>query len=79
VFSSRDIDSAEEVVSLFEVELYEPRNLSAHESEECDNGKGVGVYFALLQSDTIAIWSHKSRYKTWGGWSPQKNKGPERK
>ena len=31
------IDSTEEVVSLFEVELLKPRNLSVHESEECEN------------------------------------------
>ena len=47
------IDSAEEVVSLFEVELQKPRNLSAHESEECEHGEGVGVYATLLQSDTL--------------------------
>ena len=32
------IDSTEKVVSLFEVELQKPRNLSAHESEECEHG-----------------------------------------
>ena len=47
------IDSAEEVVSLFEVELQKPRNLSAHEREECEHGKGGGVYATLLQSDTL--------------------------
>ena len=47
------IDSAEEVVSLFEVELQKPRNLSAHESEKCEHGKGVGVHATLLQSDTV--------------------------
>ena len=47
------IDSAEEVVSLFEVELQKPRNLSASESEERGHGKGVGVYATLLQSGTI--------------------------
>ena len=26
------------------VELQKPRNLSAHESEECEHGEGVGVY-----------------------------------
>ena len=36
------IDSDEEVVSLFEVELQKPRNLSVHESEECEYGEGVG-------------------------------------
>ena len=48
-----DIDSTEEVVNLFEVELQKPRNLSAHESEECEHGEGVGVYATLLQSDTL--------------------------
>ena len=48
-----DIDSAEEVVSLFEVELQKPRNLSAHESEECEHGQEGGVYATLLQSDTL--------------------------
>ena len=43
-----DIDSTEEVVSLFEVELQKPRNLSASESEECEHGEGVGVYTTLL-------------------------------
>ena len=38
--------------SLFEVELQKPRNLSSHESEECDHGEGVGVYTTLRQSDT---------------------------
>ena len=47
------IDSAEEVVSLFDVELQKPRNLSAHESEKCEHGKGVGVHATLLQSDTV--------------------------
>ena len=46
------IDSPEEVVNLFEVELQKPRNLSAHASEECEHGEGVGVYATLLQSDT---------------------------
>ena len=35
------IDSTEEVVSLVEVELQKPRNLSVHESEECEHGEGV--------------------------------------
>ena len=47
------IDSSEEVAILFEVELQKPRNLSSHESEECEHGKGVGVYVTLLQSDTL--------------------------
>ena len=47
------IDSAEEVVSLFEVELQKPRNLSAHESGECEHGEGVGVYAALMKSETL--------------------------
>ena len=47
------IDSSEEVVNLFEVELQKPRNLSVHESGECDHGEGMGVYDTLLQSDTL--------------------------
>ena len=47
-----DIDSTDEVASLFEVDLQKPRNLSAHESEECEHGEGVGVYGTLLQSDS---------------------------
>ena len=39
-------------LSLFEVELLKPRNLSAHESEEYEHGEGVGVHATLLQSDT---------------------------
>ena len=44
-------------LSLFEVDLEKPRNLSGHESEECDHGEGVGIlmwvcmllcYFYLL-------------------------------
>ena len=34
------IDSAEEVVRLFEVELQKPRNLSA-QSEECENVQSI--------------------------------------
>ena len=48
-----DIDSVKEVVSLFEEELQKPRNLSTHESEECENWEGVGVYTTLIQSDTL--------------------------
>ena len=55
------IDSVEEVVNLFEVELQKPRNLSAHESGQCEHGEGVGVYASLMQS----------------GWAAQKTKGPE--
>ena len=33
-----DIDSTEEVVILFEVELQKPRDMCAHENEECDHG-----------------------------------------
>ena len=51
-----NIDSAEEVVSLFEVELQKPRNLSAHESEEYEDGEGVGVYDTLFQSDTVHLY-----------------------
>ncbi len=47
------IDSAEEVESLFEVELQKPRNLSAIESEERGHGEGVGVYVTLTQSGTL--------------------------
>ena len=50
------IDSVEEVVSLFEVEVQKPRNLNVNESEECEHREGVGVYPTLLQSDT-----HKTR------------------
>jgi hypothetical protein len=46
-------DSTEEVVILFEVELQKTRNLSTHESEECEHGEGVCVYATLLQSDTL--------------------------
>ena len=38
-----DIDSTEEVVSLFEMQLQKTKNLSAHESEECEHGEVVGV------------------------------------
>ena len=47
-----DIDSTEEVISLFEVELQKPRNLNPSESEECEDGEGVCVYPTLLWSDT---------------------------
>jgi hypothetical protein len=39
-----NIDSTEEVVRLFEVEIQKPRNLSGSESEERGYGEGVGVY-----------------------------------
>ena len=42
------IDSVEEVVRLFEVEIQKLRNLSVHESEECEHGEGVCVYPTLL-------------------------------
>ena len=42
------IDYTEEVVILFEVQLLKPRNLSVHEREECEHGKGVVVYDTLL-------------------------------
>ena len=38
-----NIDSTEEVLSLFEVEVQKPIDLSASESEECGYGEGVGV------------------------------------
>ena len=47
------IDSTEEVVNLFKVELQKPRNLSASESEGRGHGEGVGVYATLVQSDTL--------------------------
>ena len=47
------IDSTEEVVRLFEVELQKPRNLSTHESEECEYGEGGCVYATLMVSDTL--------------------------
>jgi hypothetical protein len=60
------IDSVEEVLSLFEVELKKPRNLSASESEGRGHGEGVGVYATLLQSDTIVTtiqsYGRKSRF-----------------
>ena len=36
-------------------------DLSASEREECKYGRGKNI----------------SRHKTWGGWVPQKTKGPE--
>ena len=48
-----DIDSTEEVVIFFEVDLQRPKNLSVYESEECEYGEGVVVYATLLQSDTL--------------------------
>ncbi len=45
---SYNIDSTEEVVVLFDVELQKPRNLSTSESEECGHGEGVGMYVTLL-------------------------------
>ena len=47
------IDSTEEIVRFFEVDLQKPRNLSVHESGECEDGEGVGVYPTLLKSDTL--------------------------
>ncbi len=46
------------VVRLFGAEVQKPRNLSTHESEECEHGKGVGVYPTLLQSDTLYYYIH---------------------
>ena len=46
---SLHIDSTEEVEILCVVGLQKPRNLSAHKSEECEHGEGVGVSAALLQ------------------------------
>ena len=42
------IYSDEEFVSLFEVEIQKPRNLSVHESGECEDGEGVCVYPTLM-------------------------------
>ena len=39
-------------------------------------GCGCVRYSAAVRY-TIVIWSHKSRNKVCGGWSPQKTKGPE--
>ncbi len=44
------IDSSEEVVSLFEVELQKPRNLSASDREEIGNGEGRDVFPKVLFS-----------------------------
>ena len=53
-----DIDSTEEVVSLFEVELQKPRNLSAHECED-----GVFVFIRIKKGEghgkkgvTLKLW-----------------------
>ena len=46
------------VVRLFGAEVQKSRNLSTHESEECEHGKGVGVYPTLLQSDTLYYYIH---------------------
>ena len=56
-----DIDSTEEVVRLFEVELQKPRNLSTHESEECEYGEVVGLLVLLrvvciLYSQKVRTW-----------------------
>jgi hypothetical protein len=53
-----DVDSSEECISLLEIELQKPRNLSPHESEESEHGEGVGVYDTLLQSDTVKPFGH---------------------
>jgi hypothetical protein len=40
-----------------------PRKLSVHESEECEDGEGVGVYSTLLQSsDTYLILNEKTYF-----------------
>ncbi len=74
-----DIDSTEEVVSLFELDLQKPRNLSTHEREEREHGEGRDVYATVLQSDIQ--YSHmvatKNRHEVWGGWEEKKTKGPE--
>ena len=44
----KKLDSTEGVVSLFEVEMQKPRNLSVHESDQCEHGEGVGVYTTLM-------------------------------
>ena len=55
------INSVEEVVSLFQVDLQKSRNLSAHEREECEHGKGGGVYATLLQSDTVQPYGNSKQ------------------
>ena len=42
-----DIDSDEQVISLFEVDLQKPRNLSVYDSEECEHEEGVCVYYCV--------------------------------
>jgi hypothetical protein len=47
------IDSAQEVVSVSEVELQKPRNLSASESEERGRGEDASVTKLIFFSKTI--------------------------
>ncbi len=51
------IDSTEEVVNLYEVEVQKRRNLSVHESEESDHGEGVGVMSRLTANIPTKIVS----------------------
>ena len=67
------IDSTEEVGSLFEVELQKPRNLSTHESEECEHGEGVGVHDTSTQSDTVQSYGREKAGTGPGGVGYAKN------
>ena len=65
-------------ISLFEVDLQKPRNLNEHESEECEDGEGVGVYPTLLESDKLQTYGRaKSVGRPGGVWAPKKTEGPE--
>ncbi len=57
--------------------LKKPKDLSAHEREEREHGDGRDVYDTLLQSDTVQSYGLPNGGTRPGGWTVQKNKGPE--
>ena len=61
-----DIDSPEDGIILFEVDLQKPRNLSTSGREECGHGEGVCVYTALIQSESclLLIGEARAKYRT---------------
>ncbi len=58
------IESSEDAVSLFKVELQKTRNLTVSEREERGHGTCGDVHAALLQSDTVQPYGRAKQKQT---------------